>query len=128
MTINLTTGKYYNLQFNVEDADADSFIEGIVKLCDNYKLIGNGIIPWDRDNCSTYEYYLFKNCNTNNIIEVYRDGDEYLMLVFYIGDTVTPASYSDYLDYGDVDFPNFGGPHNDILVNVKIKESYSDSQ
>ena len=121
----LTTGKYYNLKFSEEDTDVEEYIEGMAKLAGIYKLIGTGKIPYgnkDISLCNIFEYYLFKSFDNNKIIEVYRDCDKYQSLAFCARDKLNPDRYSDYLEYGSLEFPEFAGPHCDICMNVEIKE------
>lgn len=118
---NFLTGKYYNLQFSDEFADGQA-AANINMLCGDYKLIGTGMIP-SSNNRMTFEYYLFKNCDTEKMIEVYRDGNKYHTLIFCIRDEIITKNYSDYLDYGWEDFPNFAGPHCDCILNVTITET-----
>jgi hypothetical protein len=120
MSIELVTGKLYNLRFSDDEADVESFIDGIAKICGDYKLIGVGMIPSKEG--TKFEYYLFKNCNTDEIVEVFKGSNEYNTLVFYKRDVVTLGAYSDYLEYGWDEFPEFAGPHCDSVLNVTIRE------
>lgn len=129
MSIELATGKLYTLRFSTRDeGDVESFIEGISKLSGDYKLIGVGMIPSREtlvsraDKSTTFEYYLFKNCISDEIVEVFKDDGEYGALTFFKRDVVTLGSYSDYLEYGWEEFPEFAGPHCDCVVNVEIRE------
>jgi len=126
MTQLLTIGKYYNLSFTDEKGEVEEYINGLKKLSSNYKLIGEGMIPWGDKNinkCEEYKYYLFKNCYNDNIIEIayIKETNEYLCLVFFGNKGLTTSGYSDYLDYGSLDFPEFCG-NQDINVNVDIIE------
>lgn len=137
MSIELATGKLYTLRFSDSEADVESFIEGISKLSGDYKLIGVGMIPskeqaeenanrggvtWE-PRFPVFEYYLFKNCISDEIVEVFKNDGEYGALTFFKRDVVTLGSYSDYLEYGWEEFPEFAGPNCDCVVNVDIRES-----
>lgn len=119
----LTVGKIYKLRFYDEDDDADSpmFLDYMSKLSSKpFKLIGEGMIPWGNQ-CDIYKYYLFKNTD-NDIVEVFWQDDTYHTLIFCHTMKVTHGYYSDYLEYGSAEFPEFCG-NDDTCVNVDIVES-----
>ena len=117
----LQCGKKYELRFFDENADVEEFLHGMRKLSRTYKLIGEGRIPWDKNHCQTYEYYLFKS-KKGKIMEVFPYDGGYGSLVFYYGgEKVTTDSYSDHLRYGSKEFPEFGRNF-DICVRVEITE------
>jgi hypothetical protein len=129
----LVIGKIYNLKFHEpdENADVEDYLESIAKMSDTYKLIGEGMIPWGKNNCEEYKYYLFKKSD-NEIIEVFIDNfsgrnftdenNQYTTLVFYDCVKVSKANYSTYLNYGDKDFPEFYRPGFHIEVNIELSE------
>ena len=121
MSTELITGKTYHLRFHDNEADNEEYIEQLSSLSGEYKLIGEGIIRWGADNSEKYEYSLFKRSTENNVIEVSKQDKTHMSLVFYNGSKLTTGGYSDYLDHGDIDFPEFSGS-NDIVVDVDIHE------
>lgn len=122
LVIPLEIGKNYHLEFSDEDADVEDYLQGLKTLSTEYKFVAHGMIPWgheDLDKCEKYEYYLFEK--NEKIIEVFKtDEGGYRSLVFY-GSKLTTGKYSDYLEYGQLDFPEFCG-NSDICVNVDITQ------
>jgi hypothetical protein len=124
MANSLVIGKIYNLKFNDldENADVEDYLEGIAKMSDKYKLIGEGMIPWGINKCYQYKYYLFRK-NVDEIIEVFIDyDDKYSTLVFYDCVKIIKNNYSTYLDYGSLEFPEFYRPGIHIRVNIALSE------
>jgi hypothetical protein len=124
MANSLVIGKIYNLKFNDldENADVEDYLEGIAKMSDKYKLIGEGMIPWGINKCYQYKYYLFRK-NVHEIIEVFIDyDDKYSTLVFYDCVKIIKDNYSTYLDYGSLEFPEFYRPGIHIRVNIALSE------
>lgn len=129
MSNTLTVGKIYNLEFyDSDEADVEDYLESVAKLSGTYKLIGEGMIPWgheDINKCDKFKYYLFKNSN-DKIIEVFIDifdvKHRYSSLVFYNGAKFITNNYSTYINYGEVDFPDFAGGCMHIRVNIKLEE------
>lgn len=120
----LLVGKIYHLKFHDDGAEVEDCIQGLKSLSCEYKLIGVGMIPWGSDKSEKYEYCLFKNYPLNKMIEVCKQDGVYMSLVFYGCSGLTTGSYSDYLDYGQIDFPEFCG-NSDVLVNVDISEAFA---
>ena len=121
MVDTLQIGKKYHLEFNDEGADVEDYLQGLKTLSTEYKFVAHGMIPWgheDSDKCQKYEYYLFEK--NEKIIEVFNTNERYMSLVFYSSKLIT-GKYSDYLDYGSLDFPEFSG-NSDICVNVDITQ------
>ena len=120
-------GKIYNLEFydSSEYADVEDYLQSVANLSGKYKLVAEGMIPWGDNNCEKFKYYLFKNSN-NKLIEVFIDiFDEehrYSSLIFYNGVRFITDNYSDYIKYGDEEFPDFYGGCEHIRVNIKLDE------
>jgi hypothetical protein len=123
----LVIGKIYNLEFNHpdENADAEDYLERVKNMAGTYKLIGEGMIPWgdkDIDKCKQYKYYLFKKTPLE-LIEVFIENDnKYSTLVCYNGVELTKNSYSTYLSYGSLDFPEFYTPEIHLKVNINLSQ------
>jgi hypothetical protein len=124
MLVTLEIGKNYHLEFSDENADVEDYLQGLKALSTEYKFVAHGMIPWgheDLDKCEKYEYYLFEK--NEKIVEVFISNERYMSLVFYssYSSKLTTGKYSDYLEYGELDFPEFSG-NNDICVNVDITQ------
>ena len=111
----LVIGKRYKLKFYEDDLEDQS---DLVAISGRYKLIGEGMIPWGED--EEYKYLLFRN-KKGKVVEVYILDDYYMSLMFCRRDKMVTANFSDYLEHGDLVFPEFGG-NEDITVDVDIEE------
>ena len=69
----LVIGKIYNLKFHDpdENADVEDYLESIAKMAGTYKLFAEGMIPWGKNNCEEYKYYLFKKSDNYKDIILY---------------------------------------------------------
>ena len=117
MSNELVIGKRYKLKFYEDDLEDQT---DLVAISRSYEFIGNGTILYGEDNSGKFEYLLFRN-RKGKVVEVFKDGNSYMSLMFCRGDKLVTANFSDYLEPGDEVFPEFGG-NEDICVNVKIKE------
>jgi hypothetical protein len=117
MSQELVIGKRYKLKFYEDDLEDQT---DLVAISRSYEFIGNGTILYGEDNSKKFEYLLFRN-RKGKVVEVFKDGNSYMSLMFCRGDKLVTANFSDYLEPGDEEFPEFGG-NEDICVNVKIKE------
>jgi hypothetical protein len=113
----LVIGKRYKLKFYENDLEDQTDLVAISGL---YKLIGEGMIPWGKDNSEEFKYLLFRN-KKGKVVEVYVLDDDYKSLMFCCDNNLVTANFSDYLEHGDLVFPEFGG-NEDIGVDVDIKE------
>ena len=117
MSQTLVIGKRYNLKFYEDNLEDQS---DLVAISGRYKLIGEGMILYGKDNSQEFKYLLFRN-EKCKVVEIFVAFGYYMSLMFCRRDKMVTANFSDYLEHGDLVFPEFGG-NEDITVDVDIEE------
>ena len=118
MSQTLVIGKRYNLKFYEDNLEDQS---DLVAISGRYKLIGEGMILYGKDNSQEFKYLLFRN-ETCKVVEIFVAFGYYMSLMFCCRDNkLVTANFSDYLEHGEEEFREFDG-NEDITVDVDIEE------